>query len=441
MYGYRLAGAAATMWAVAAVGIGAVRAVPNAQPEASVGPLPAQSGSPGPAPASDPVHVPGSRLPEATVHFKDGKQLTGLVVDLTEEQLTLRVSGVNATFRRNLIDHIERLPPVEERYLRMRQAIGDDAEQLTLLVRWLMDRERFELALEEARRAVALSPDSAEAERLLRVVEGRIELLKNRRPELAEQGRDPAPPSAGPRPVQPAFPLLTEAQINLLKVYEIDLNDPPRLMISRRTVEDLLSTYAGHPLIPVSVEGRDAIMRWRDVQVLDLIFRLRARDFYGRVEVLESPASMKRFRDDVNRGWLVNSCATTRCHGGEQAGRLRLFNRRPSAEASYYTNFLILDRFRLKDGSALINYDDPEKSRLLDFAVAREESLSPHPVVPSDVSGRDEWRPAFRSKSDRRARATVDWIRSMYVPHPEYPIDYEPPTGSALPPESEPQER
>src|SRR5690606_26176551 len=137
-------------------------------------------------------------------------------------------------------------------------------------------------------------------------------------------------------------------QINLLKVYEIDLNDPPRLMISRRTVEDLLSTYAGHPLIPVSVEGRDAIMRWRDVQVLDLIFRLRARDFYGRVEVLESPASMKRFRDDVNRGWLVNSCATTRCHGGEQAGRLRLFNRRPSAEASYYTNFLILDRFRLK---------------------------------------------------------------------------------------------
>src|SRR5690606_36536527 len=86
------------------------------------------------------LNVPASRLPEATVHFKDGRQLTGLVVTLTDAEVVLRVSGVNATFQRVTIDHIERLPSVEERYQEMRRAIGDDGEQLMLLARWLMER-------------------------------------------------------------------------------------------------------------------------------------------------------------------------------------------------------------------------------------------------------------------------------------------------------------
>lgn len=455
LYGIRTAGKGGALLAAAtaaALAAGAPAAWEDPQPEAAPIAQPGPPTSPAPFPdepedgsGSEPdaapvVSPPSQGLPEATIHFKDGKQLTGLVVDLTEEEVVLRVSGVSASFDRATIDHIERLAPVEERYLQMRKAIGDDGQQLTLLVRWLLERERFDLALQEARRAVALAPDDTEAVRLLRVVEGRIELMKNRRPELADRPRE-APQPAGPAPSPPQFPLLTEAQINLLKVYEVDLDSPPRLIVSRRTVEDLLAAYADHPLVPSSVEGRDAILRWRDEQVLDLMFRLRARDFYGRVEVLESPDSMKQFRDDVNRGWLVNSCATNRCHGGEEAGRLRLFNRRPSAEASYYTNFLILDRFRLENGDPLINYDDPAQSRLLDLAVAREDSLYPHPVVRNENSGRDEWRPAFRSKTDRRAQETIEWIRAMYLPHPEYPIEYEPPTGAALPPQPEPQSR
>src|SRR5690606_10596356 len=139
-----------------------------------------------------------SGLPEATVHFKDGRELTGLVVSLTEEDVVLRVSGVNATFQRSTIDHIERLPSVEDRYLQMRRAIGDDGEQLMLLVRWLVERERFDLAREEARRAVELLPGSADAQRLLRLVEGRIELMQSRRPDLAGQEPEQVPPPAGP---------------------------------------------------------------------------------------------------------------------------------------------------------------------------------------------------------------------------------------------------
>ena len=37
------------------------------------------------------------------------------------------------------------------------------------------------------------------------------------------------------------------------------------------------------------------------------------------------------------------------------------------------------------------------------------------------------WKPAFRRPDDRMARATIQWIESMFRPRPEYPVAYEPP--------------
>ncbi|MBC7771883.1 MAG: hypothetical protein H7210_05270, partial [Pyrinomonadaceae bacterium] len=151
-------------------------------------------------------------------------------------------------------------------------------------------------------------------------------------------------------------------------------------------------------------------------------------------QVVDQPRSMKAFRDDVHAGWLINACATTACHGGEEAGRLMLYPNRPRADSSVYTNFLIIDKFRMADGTPLIDYERPERSALLQLGLPREDSIFRHPEVLRGNAGRDAWKANFRDTQDRSYKHTVDWIKLMYHPRPEYPIDYQPPRPSVVVP-------
>ncbi|MEO0484053.1 MAG: hypothetical protein AAF138_10570, partial [Planctomycetota bacterium] len=284
---------------------------------------------------------------------------------------------------------------------------------------------------------LAVDPNypGAEATRLL--LDQQVELLrKSGRPsEPDRQGTDNNEPrmiGEGPRPpVRPgAFPLLNEHQVNLMRVYEIDLADPGRVLIPRAVVEDLLDRYRGQPGVPLSREGRNALFNARPADILALMFSLQARELYGQVQVLEHPKAIQTFTNDVHRTWLQNSCATNRCHGGAEAGRFRLANRRPNATETIYTNLLILDRFLVRndqhpDGIPLIDYERPERSPLLQMGLPLDVSLFPHPPL----SGRDarRFKSVFRSMDDRRFQQALSWIRGMHQPRPDYPIEYEPP--------------
>ena len=95
--------------------------------------------------------------------------------------------------------------------------------------------------------------------------------------------------------------------------------------------------------------------------------------------------------------------------------------------------------FRTNDYyQSLIDWDDPARSPLLQMALNRSDSLTPHPDVGSGPGSRG-WRPVFRSTEDRRFQLAVEWIRSMYRPRPEYPIDYQPPLPSGAKPLGEEQ--
>jgi hypothetical protein len=181
--------------------------------------------------------------------------------------------------------------------------------------------------------------------------------------------------------------------------------------------------------MPRTREGQAALYRASPARILDLMFRVRARNLYSEVKVLDQPRSMRQFRDELHRSWIINSCATTRCHGGNEAGRLRLHNRRPGSDQTLYTNFLILERFRLADDTPLINYEDAGRSPLLHMGLPRDSSRFAHPVVPGADGRGDLWKPAFRSPTDRRFLEATEWIMSMYRPRPDYPIEYTPPTS------------
>ncbi len=381
---------------------------------------------------------------ELVVMLDNGRRIQGLLVGQDRETLTLRVEGVDTPIRRASIRGMETLPPILDRYRAMRRAIEpDDTASLIILAAWLRDRGLYREALSEIDPVVRLEPFNSEARELERWLRAQVALEGRRadRPPTRTPGRraDPRPDDPeSERPVPRAaarFPTLTPEQINTIRVYEVDLAEPPRMRVDRTVVEELIRAYAGESEIPATQAGRNRLLRADASEILELMFSLRARAFYPRVQVLEDPPAIAMFRETVHGagGWLTNACASSRCHGGEHAGRLYLNNRRANSDATVYTNLLILDRFELADGTPLIDYTRPSRSPLLHMALAREVSLYPHPEVPG--RGGLGWRPVFRSTDDRGFERTVAWIDAMYTPRIGYPVDYTPPQPS---PEPEP---
>ncbi|MCL4741014.1 MAG: hypothetical protein KJZ54_02320 [Phycisphaerales bacterium] len=369
--------------------------------------------------------------PEVNLVLLDGRIVSGLLVSRDESKVVVRIAGIPTPFDADLVDRVMVLAPVVERYERIRETIDDrDAERLLVLVEWLLDRRQFEIALREVEHVLTVQPSNPRALELKRLVESQLMLVDRARGGQERAGGDGAD---APRAGRPVFPHLTPYQINLIKVYETDLADPPRMQVSQEVVTKVMDEYAGHELIPTTREGRAAMLRMPPARILDLMFRLRARQYYGEVQVQGEPKSMRLFRDNVHGAWLINSCATANCHGGPYAGRLWLSANRRNAEDTIYTNFLILERFRLADGTPLIDYDAPARSPLLQMGLPREDSLHPHPLVATGRSSR--WRPVFRTADEARYRDSIAWINSMYRPRPEYPIDYTPPKPpDTLPP-------
>jgi hypothetical protein len=367
---------------------------------------------------------------EATITLKDGQRYTGELIDRNASALIIRIAGIDTSIPLSLVDRVEILPPILERYRTMRAAIdNNDVDRLLMLAEWLRGKQQWELAIAELDHILEVQPENTEAKRLKLLVESQRDLSQKSAPPPL-----PGAPGGPPAVIPVDFPLISDKDINLIKVFEVDLTDPPRMVIDRETITRLMDEHAGDPLIPNKPQDREAMYRLSPARLLDIMFRVQARDLYPNVKVLEQPRSMRLFRDDVHRTLIANYCATTRCHGGAQAGRLMLASRRPSAEATVYTNFLILDRFRLTDGTPLIDYGDPAKSPLLQFGLPRDLAAFKHPVVPGTGGRGDAWRPFFRSPDDRRYTDAIQWINNMYKPHPEYPIVYSTPAPESVAP-------
>lgn len=352
--------------------------------------------------------------------LRDGRRLEAALVSETATGVTVSIGGIERTFAQREIDRLVRLPPLADRYRAWRSQIDDgDVPQLTQFIDWLVGEELYHVALYEAALLLEQRPRDSRLRELHRRLRGQVRLFESR-----GQGR-PADEDDRPEPM----PLLGERAINLIRVYEIDLLDPPRLRIDRQTVLRFLSEYRGDERLPRTPEEREALLAAEPTRVLRLMFELQARELYGEVRVLEDPESVKRFRRDVTR-WLVPGCATTRCHGGAEAGSLRLHARYATGTSAAYTNFLILSRATLADGTPLINTDKPEDSPLLHLGLRRSRSLFAHPPVPRE-DGSDAWRAVFPSPDDTRWRATTGWIRSLYTPRPDYPVAYPPADADA----------
>jgi len=391
-------------------------ATPIAEP---VTPPPAQPPAP-PAP-------PAPKLPDVELRLNDGRTIKGSLVAQDELTVTIKVAGIATPFERSLINRLRTLPTVDEQYRSLRQRVKDlDFVERVKIADWLRSEERFDLALAEVDGVLGLDPGNPTAEKL------RTQILLEH--DLATRRQAP---NAAPKPkpkvaaTNADFPLLTDDQINIMRVFEVDMAASPRLSITREAIQRFMDAYATREGMPTTREAKDAFLRKSAADILQIMFRLRAREFYGEVKVMDHPPAIRNFRDDVHNAWFLSTCATTACHGGEESGKLRLANKGIPPDRVVYTNLLILDRFRMKDGRALINYEHPAESPLLQMAMPRGESASPHPDV---MVGKNKvrWRPVITSSDDPRYRKVIAWIESMYKPRQDYPIDYAAPEGKAF---------
>jgi hypothetical protein len=363
----------------------------------------------------------------ARVIFRNGEFLDGELVEETIDGVTLKVAGIETKFPQSRIERLVRLPDLTTRYRTWRAEIEDsDVGHVEQLIQWLAGEEMYHVALYEAVKLKQHRPRDPRVAALERRMRGQVQLFEQRGQGIARE------PTANEKPM----PLLSSEQVNLIRVYEIDMLDPPRVRIAPADIQDFLLAFRDDPRVPQTPEGRQAMISGDPIDVLRLMFQLKAREYYGKVKVLEDPETLKRFRRDVTN-WLVVGCATTQCHGGVEAGTFRLENRNARGEAQAYTNFLILTRATTKDGTPLINLEEPDQSPLLHLGLERIGSRFPHPVVPTDRGDGDAWRAVFPRVEDQRWRDTTAWVRSLYQPRPDYPIEY-PPAEADAPP-TEPQ--
>jgi hypothetical protein len=211
--------------------------------------------------------------------------------------------------------------------------------------------------------------------------------------------------------------------VNIIRVYEIDFDHPPKVTISPDTVRELIEKYGTDKQIPASQTGRNALFHAaadKPLDVVRLIFSLRARDLYPQIQVNSEPYALNMFRQRVHDTWLINTCASSRCHGGPYAGDFFLHRRNLKDDRVRYTNLLILERLQLDPQWPLINYDKPEDSLIIQYGLPREAARKPHPRV-------ENFKPAFSPSNPRLKDDAIEWIQSMMQPRPQYPVDYEPP--------------
>ncbi|HAI14660.1 MAG TPA: hypothetical protein DCM28_23345 [Phycisphaerales bacterium] len=379
--------------------------------------------------------------------LKNGKVISGELVSQNSTTVILKVVGIETRYDRNTIDKFEEiLTPTQEYENRRAKLKDDDLEGRYKLASWLYEEEAYNQAEKEL---ISLNKDFPQDTRvplLLKIVRSKRRLKtdsgSNDRvvttPTRPKTVVTPAPkittnnPPTKPSNNEPAYAtplvpegteLLTQEQIDVLKVYEVNLNYRPRVVFKRSDLEEFLTKYVGKENIPSTRSQRDRFLnRLEGYQQLDIMFKVKAREFYSKAQIPKDPEVFKEFKT-LHRTYILNRCATSECHGGDEARGIFLFNRRPGAtpDQIVYTNFYILNNYSAtKDGQQydMIDRASPERSLLLQFGMMSQDTVFPHPPVRG-------LKPAFlRGAEDRQYNTIRRWIQSLFSPTPDYGIDY-----------------
>jgi len=356
---------------------------------------------------------------EAVVTTLDGRTLTGELLSQDEATVILMISGIKTPIPRRSIQEMELKPEPREQYRQMRAELeNDDLDGRYRLAYTMYEKKWFALSMAELNALEREFPDSDKVRALKTVVQSRLDRANessNRRTPTAtttNSNADINVVTEAPDENQ----LLTQEQINLIRVYEADLEAQPKITLTPETIEKLFETYASDDRL---AKDQRAFRKLPGYEQLNILFDLQARELYGDVIIRQDSPAIKAFRSQLHQRYVLNYCATSGCHGDKSPGGLFLFRAQPNKDETVYTNFYILNQMQKSQG-AMIDRDEPRRSLLLQYGLKRDAAATAHPDVPG-------WRPQFLKEDDPRFAAYVDVINQLWKPAPEYGISYRPP--------------
>ena len=352
---------------------------------------------------------------DGVVFMRDGSMLDALVLEDGYGMVLVMIEGIKHEIPRDDVAYVRIKPSFEERLAHLRESIREnDLEARIELAKWMAANDQIDLARAELV-AVLSMDDHPEAKQLIKLLDARKALDAN-----SSKDPVPLPPKADRMEGIPERKITAE-DVNIIRVYEIDFSNPPKVTVKPRTIDALIENHGTHPRIPSNAKGREALHGMRDIDKVKLIFDVQARDLYPEIIVESEPHSLDLFRKKVHNAWLIRNCATSGCHGGNDAGRFYLHRYDMKDPRTVFENLLILERLDLGDAGKLIDYENPSRSLIIQYALPATDSRTPHP----DVEG---YKPVFPSGGGRLQQETERFIRAMYNPRPKYPVEFEPPT-------------
>ncbi|XAL99413.1 hypothetical protein OT109_17760 [Phycisphaeraceae bacterium D3-23] len=213
--------------------------------------------------------------------------------------------------------------------------------------------------------------------------------------------------------------LLTAEDINLIQVYEIDMDTEPRVLIDRDVLQEFLDdpAFAGREGMPSGRNEHREFLRLEGWQQLELFFRMRARDYYGSVRVREEPDTMRawqRLNGRYINQYFLRTFANKPLgpdielrYQGRPISEIPLIGPGRNGDAIAYTNFYILSQMTA-NGIPFIDRDHPEESILVQWGLPREDAKFRAPDI-------DGWRAQFRGMDDEdpRREELLAWVNSI----------------------------
>ncbi|MBG79570.1 MAG: hypothetical protein CMJ39_02525 [Phycisphaerae bacterium] len=349
----------------------------------------------------------------AVVLLHDGRRREGLLKEDGFDVVRMKIHHVDHAFPRSEVALVQLLPSFDEQYQRWLDRLDrTDPDAWLQMCRWLDDQEQWVEAQSELE-ALLSEHDSELAYRLLRRVNAQIAL------EFSSSVGSDRTTVARSRDTMPE--LVSASDVNLIRVYEIDLENPPKLSIPRSSRKKLLERYPDSNLLPQNERDQQAFMKADPTSVVEIMFALRARDLYPEIKVLTEPEVLQTFRTGIHDSWLLNKCGSRACHGGpeEKAGRFRLHRVQPPNDRVRTSNLLVLNRLEI-DGRRLLDWNNPADSLVYQYALPPTAAKTPHPPVKG-------YKPVFTEADSDLNRIYLDWVEAMIRRHHrDWPVEYVP---------------
>jgi hypothetical protein len=354
--------------------------------------------------------------------MKDGRTLEGDIGERSDQYL-ITMRGVETTVAKEDVASVTYPEAFNKEFEnRLSKLAKDDVEGRISLARWAFERRQYGKAREALDSALAIDPNSREAVDLQNTITSQLKLESSK-----SAGTDRTTPAPTP-PTPPGVErrLLSAKDINAIRQGELQPGDARVAVRFDNNVDRRFAKYANMQFTQFNA--------LKPVDKALMIMEKGDASMKADVKVLNDPASIAEYRTKI-QPMILNGCAAAACHGGAKGGDFILYNPADN-EATSYTNFYILNRYKkkLKDplSTGVFGSDD---RKMIDRGAGRKSILAQF-ALPADVADLDHpqvqgYTGAIKTMDDPRLVQVLDWMnKSLKQPEPDYGIKFDPPRAS-----------